>query len=151
MSFIEPNLELILKYLSKLDRDQKPKWGTMNAQGMVEHLSDSIRIATGELDFKLEIPETAIPKMQAFLASEKPMPIDFKPPFVPEKIKLRNEELELAVDEFTQVWLNYEAYYANSNDAAVSHPYYGPLNYDQWQRLHAKHITHHLKQFDLLD
>ena len=46
--FIESELEVILGYLNKLTPEMKPKWGQMSAHRMVEHLTDTIRIATGK-------------------------------------------------------------------------------------------------------
>lgn len=150
MSFIAANLENILSLMGKLTAEQAPLWGSMNAQVMVEHLTDTIYLSVGKMKLKLEITEEKIPDMQAYLASEKPMPVGFKPPFVPEKIVHRNEELDLAIDEFTLAWLDFEAYYEEAPERQESHPYYGPLNYEQWLRLHAKHCTHHFKQFGLV-
>jgi hypothetical protein len=74
-----------------------------------------------------------------------------KVPFAPENIPLRNEELELAIDEFVETWLDFEAMYESDPTLKHSHPFYGPLDFEQWKRLHAKHLTHHFMQFGLLE
>jgi len=75
MSFLEPTLENFQNHISKLKHDKEPLWGTLSAQGMVEHLSDWIDLTMGKLaDLKLEIPEDKVVKAQAFLFSEYPLP-----------------------------------------------------------------------------
>ena len=54
------NLENILETLEKLDENTKPAWGQMSAQRMVEHLTDTLAIATGRNPQPLLIPEDKI-------------------------------------------------------------------------------------------
>lgn len=150
MPFIQPDLETFLHYLNKLDASTKPLWGKMNAQRMVEHLSDVIYMSTGTEQFELLIPEEKVEKAKAWLASDKPMPKEFNVPFAPEEYILRNEELELAVDEFVDAWLVYEEYYASNPGKENLHPFYGYLNKVEWDRIHSKHFTHHFEQFGLM-
>lgn len=150
MQFIQTDLETVLTHLNKLDTSTKPLWGKMNAQQMVEHLTDSLKMATGQFKCKLEISEEKIEPMQGFLASDKPLPRDFKASFAPEHVSLRNEELELSVDEFVENWLNYTKFYEEHPTQKILHPYYGELNAEQWDRLNSKHLTHHFQQFGLL-
>jgi hypothetical protein len=63
---------------------------------------------------------------------------------------LRHEEIELAIDEFLLEWIDFEEHYSTDERKTENHPYYGPLQYEQWCRLHAKHFTHHFEQFGLL-
>jgi len=60
------SLEEMLTKLDHLDKKKQPKWGTMNAQQMVEHLSDTFRMASGKISFPMEVPASAIDKMRAF-------------------------------------------------------------------------------------
>ncbi|MGV3630546.1 MAG: DUF1569 domain-containing protein [Bacteroidota bacterium] len=150
MEFIEPNLESVLPYLEKLTPETKPVWGSMSAQRMVEHLTDTLKIATGENPQKMEIPEDKLPRMIAFLESDKPMAQNIEVPFASKEMDLRQEELELAIDEFVDTWLHFEELYEQNPALNEAHPYYGPLNYAQWQRLNSKHLTHHFTQFGLM-
>lgn len=150
MNFIEPNLESILPYLEKLSPETRPQWGSMSAQRMVEHLTDTLRIATGENPQETVIPQEKVERMQAFLESEKPMAQNIEVPFAAKETPLRNDELELAIDEFADAWLQFEELYEKNPDLKTPHPFYGPLSYEQWQKLNAKHLTHHFTQFGLL-
>lgn len=148
--FIEPNIESILATLAKLTSEKKPAWGEMSAQRMVEHLTDSVQVSTGKNQLELLIPEEKIEKMQAFLASDKGMAKNIEVPFAKKDTPVRNEELELAVDELVDEWLAFEEYYEVNPSATQLHPFYGQLNFEQWKQLHAKHFTHHFQQFELI-
>lgn len=150
--FIESELEVILGYLNRLTPDMKPQWGHMSAHRMVEHLTDTIRIATGKNPQGLLIPEEKIDRMLAFLDSEKPMAQNIEVPFATPEMndKLRNEEIELAIDEFVDEWLEFEELYESNPEHTEVHSYYGPLNFEQWKRLSSKHHTHHFTQFGLI-
>lgn len=151
--FISPDLETVIAHLDRLSPDAKPHWGGMSAQRMVEHLTDTLQIATGKNPQPLLIPEDRIERMLAFLESDKPMARDIAVPFATPEMNesLRNEELELAIDEFVEEWLYFEEMYEENDQLKAVHPYYGPLNYDQWMRLNQKHLTHHFEQFGLLE
>lgn len=149
MEFIELDISEIIQKLDKLKPDSKPLWGNMSAQRMVEHLTDTLKIASGKTKFPLEIPEDRIEKMQAFLESDKPMARNIDVPFAKKDTELRHEEIELAIDEFLLEWIDFEEHFADDENATELHPYYGNLNFEQWSRLHAKHLTHHFEQFGI--
>lgn len=148
MSF-ELSLESMLERLNKLKVDTPAKWGTMQAQQMVEHLSEMLRMSTGKIQLPLEIEEDRIERMQSFLRSDKPMAKNIKVAFVSEQPKLNNEELELAIDEFVDEWLFFEETYSDHPEFTALHPYYGELNEELWRLLHAKHFAHHFEQFGI--
>lgn len=150
MSFVDLEITEIIQLLDKLKPDTTPKWGSMSAQRMVEHLTDTIKIASGKSKFPMEIPEDRIEKMQAYLESDKPMAKNIEVPFAKKEEELRHEEIELAIDEFLLEWLDFEEHFADSPQRTEQHPYYGDLNYEQWCRLHSKHLTHHFEQFGLI-
>lgn len=151
MEFITDDLELILAHLSKLTPNKQANWGNMSAQRMVEHLTDTLKIATGENPQALLIEEEKIPRMLDFLVSDKPMAQNIEVPFAKKDEVLRHEELELAIDEFIETLIEFEEIYENDPNLTHIHPYYGPLNFQQWKRLNAKHLTHHFMQFGLID
>ena len=148
--FIETDLETVLSHLNKLTADKKPAWGKMSAQRMVEHLTDTLRIATGENPQELLIPEDKIERMVAFLYTDKPMAQNMEVPFAKDGTPLRHEELELAIDEFVDVYLEFQELFAQNPDLKMTHAYYGPLNYEQWDLLNKKHLTHHFTQVGIM-
>ncbi len=151
MNYIEPTLDVVLKHFDALSADKQPLWGSMNATRMVEHITDTLHLAMGRLpEIKLSIPEDKIPKAQAFLFSEHPLPRDFQAPFAKPNTPNRHDELSDAIDEFTLTWIEFDDFYEQNPEQKVLHPSFGELNYEMWMRLHQKHLTHHLQQFGLI-
>ena len=141
----------MLAVLNGLTPSQKPLWGKMNAQEMVEHLSDMLMMSRGTGNFTIDVDAETIARRQQFLLSDKEMAKNIAVPFTKELIELRNNELELAVDEFTDEWMNFTEYYENNPSASVIHPYYGDLDFNLWLKMHDKHFMHHFKQFGLIE
>jgi hypothetical protein len=143
------DLETLLPFFEKLTPETKAIWGTMSPQRMVEHLSDVFRIATQKLIIEpVIIDPEKIAKMQAWLETDKEMAQNIEVAHA-KNIDLRNEELELAVDEFVDELLHFEEFFEKPNITS-NHPFYGDLNYNQWKLMNKKHFTHHFKQFGLI-
>jgi hypothetical protein len=150
MSSFELELEPMLVQLSKLSATSKAKWGSMSAQRMVEHLADALYMSIGKGDFQLEVAEERIERMQAWLETDKPMAKNVQVSFATPSTPLRNDEIETAIDEFTDAFLMFLEYYEENLGQTHLHPFYGNLNFSQWKRLHTKHFAHHFEQFGLL-
>lgn len=150
MTFVSTSIEDVIPILDKLSPDKKPVWGSMSAQRMVEHLTDVIKIASGKDVYPLKTPLEKIERAQAFIFTEDPMPRDFKAPFAGDQVPLRHEEIELAIDEFLLEWIDFENFFEENPGIKTLHPIFGELTYEQWDRLHSKHLTHHFQQFELI-
>ena len=150
MEFVQADLCAFLEILKNLDEKKSASWGKMTPQRMIEHLSDCIYMSCGIGNHELLIPEEKIKGMQAFLISDKEMPQNIQVPFAKENTPLRNTDIELALDEFTMAWVDFEEMYSEDPQKTALHPYYGNLNYEQWLLLHSKHFTHHFTQFGLM-
>ena len=150
MKFVQADLCAFLEILENLDEKKSASWGKMTSQRMIEHLSDCIYMSCGIGNHELLIPEEKIKGMQAFLYSEKEMLQNILVPFAKENTPLRNTDIELAIDEFTMAWVDFEEMYSEDPQKTALHPYYGNLNYEQWLLLHSKHFTHHFTQFGLM-
>ena len=148
--FVKADLEEILQLLNKLEEDVQPKWGKLTPQEMVEHLTDSLKLASGAIKQKLITPSEKIESMQHFLETDKEMIKNIKLPFAAKERVLRNENLSDAIDEFVEHWLAYESHFESGNTTEL-HPFYGELNFSQWQKFNSKHLTHHFKQFDIFN
>lgn len=148
--FVESSLVKILPLMNQLDGQEKPKWGTLTPQEMIEHLTDTLQIASGKVKQQLLIPEEKLESMQRFLETDKEMVKNVKVPFAQTERVLRNESISDAIDEFAEQWIAFEEHYENE-DTKETHPFYGDLNFDQWKKLNSKHLTHHFKQFGLIE
>ena len=74
-------LEPLLAQLCKLNSNTTPVWGKMQPQRMVEHLADALYMSVGKGDFKIEVSEDRIERMQAWLETDKPMAKDVQVSF----------------------------------------------------------------------
>ena len=151
MSSFEMSFEDLLIGLNKLTPSQQPVWGEMSSQRMVEHLSEMLRMAQGTTLFTLSIPEDKVAKMQEFLYSDKEMAKNIAVDIAPADRELKNDELELAIDEFTEEWINFIDFFEATPGVKTMHPFYGYLDFDLWMLMHKKHFYHHFKQFQLAE
>src|SRR5688572_25680481 len=114
--------------LSSLQPEQKGKWGKMNAQQMVEHMSDTIQQANGKKKMKPFFNEEQTQKNYTFMMTDKPFrentpnqllsdtPSPVKNASLPEAIA----ELQKEIDFFFQV---YEA----DPEMRIVNPFFGNL------------------------
>ena len=151
MDFDNIELEDILQVLDKLEPSAQPLWGSMSAQRMVEHLSDTLDLAMGNIpDVQLEIPLEKVERAQGFILSEHPMPKNFEATFAPSTTETRSDSFELALDELALKWVDFENFFEEQPQIKTLHPNFGELNKALWQKLNAKHIKHHFEQFALV-
>ena len=145
--------EEFIPRMRMLQADAKPGWGKMNAQQMAEHMLDFFMVSTGKKQFPLVSPPEHMPKLQAFLRSEKQFRENTKAPETilgEEPTPVRFESLIQALDELEiEVQYFFHLHEQQPGLTAV-HPVFGELGFDDWVRLHYKHVTHHLRQFALL-
>jgi hypothetical protein len=143
----------LIPVLRQVQAAQAPLWGKMNARQMVEHLLDFFQVSTGKLHFPLVSPAEHLPKLRAFLLSDKPFRENTKAPasvLGEDPLPLRFETLEEALGELEAELQYFFQLYADEPEFTTTHPVFGDLNFEDWVRLHYKHVTHHLRQFNLL-
>ena len=136
------------KKIAQIPADTAPRWGKMNVQQMIEHMSDYVRIANGRTPMEIVTEEGMIPRMQAFLAGDKAfkentpnvLMADTPPPVRNESHEAAIAELQGEVDHFIHV-------HTTQPDTTLANPFFGNLNFEQQLQLLYKHSTHHLRQF----
>lgn len=140
-----------LTLLNKLDPQQKPLWGKMTPQHMVEHLILAVQMSNGKLKLDcFNLPEK-IPTLKRFLMSSRPMPKLFVNPVVGEDLRpLEYSSLEEAVEKLKNEIDDYVSFFENNPGANPVNVTFGELNKEEWDVFHKKHFTHHLSQFGLL-
>jgi len=135
--------------LKSIPPDTTPAWGKMTLQQMTEHFADAVRIASGKMaDVPLFTPLEHVPKMQAFLQSEKPMRENVRNPLMPETpAPVRNPSMDAAALELqTEIDAFFEIFSANEQ-FITRNPFFGDLDFDMNVHLLYKHAQHHLRQF----
>lgn len=147
--FIETEFPSLLVSLPK---DQMGSWGLMNGIQMVEHMSDSVRIASGKDPKRLLFNDEQVKKAREFMLSDKPFKENTKNIELPEVPPApRNKNMEGAIKELKLEIEDFFSAFRQTEQKTIMNPFFGPLTYDEWVHLLEKHAKHHLKQFGLID
>jgi hypothetical protein len=138
------------KTLSILDPTLKGKWGKMNAQQMVEHMSFAFRWANGRSQTKPAYSPEITQKSYQFMMTEKPFrentpnQLISDEPYAWKHAKMSDAiaELQSEIDHFFEV-------YSGKPELRMINPFFGNLNFEEQVQLLHKHAVHHAKQFGL--
>ncbi|OAB79698.1 phenylacetic acid degradation bifunctional protein PaaZ [Cochleicola gelatinilyticus] len=152
--FTEMTSETIKKCLSRLTEDTKPKWGVLTAQHMIEHLEQTYRIASGELqDFDVATPEKYLQKTYESLYNYEPFPKNTNFPLLEKGIlaDLQHPDLDTAKTKFLEARIEYMRYFKENPESKLNNIVFGELDKFEWYLLERKHLNHHFEQFGLLD
>lgn len=133
-----------------LDPSTPPVFGKMNVQQMIEHMSDSIRIANGKEPHSLHTPEERLPAMRDFVLSDKEFRPNTKNALMAEEpAKERNSSYEAALEEMEMEIRDLVRHFEGRPEHREMNPFFGPLSFSEWLHLFHKHAVHHLKQFNV--
>ena len=151
---MEAEKENFLKYrftilLKQIPSDMPPRWGKMTLQQMVEHFTDSVRIASGKIPFADIITNSEhLQKMRDFLMSDKPFRENTMNPLLPEvPAPVKNPALSKALQELQEELDFFFSVFEKNNLQVTRNPIFGDLSFEQNVQLLYKHGLHHLKQF----
>jgi len=138
-----------ISLLKQIPTDRKPRWGKMTLQQMIEHFSDSVRIASGKTahaDFVY--PADRIQKNREFMLSETPFRENTTNPLMPEvPAPVVNVSKDEAINELQNELKFFFSVFEKNNLQVTRNPFFGDLNYEENVQLLYKHAAHHLKQF----
>jgi hypothetical protein len=139
------------KLLQMLDPNAKGSWGVLNGQQMIEHMTDSVSMASGNNNQELHTALDLVSRYKDFAMSDK----EFKPntpnallsdtptPFI-------NSTIQEAINEYNSQVAAFINYFENNKGGVLMNPIFGELNFEEWIHLFYKHAVHHSKQFGLL-
>lgn len=136
--------------LEKLTAASTPRWGNMTPIQMLDHLVYSVKVGNGEIPSPTIPTDEKAEKFQKFLASDHPMPRDFKAKFA--EISILNPSIQDITDGKRQLIDTIEKFIELKNidpSRKVMNPEFGLLSLEQWERLHSKHFSHHFEQFSI--
>lgn len=138
--------------LSRLNPGAERLWGKMNVQQMIEHMSDYVRIANGRTPMSIVTPEEHIPRMHAFLASEKPFKENTPNSLMSDTpAVVRHSNNSDAIAELqTELDHLFEVFHTDA-ERTITNPFFGHLSFDMQVQLLHKHAWHHLRQFGVND
>ena len=146
------NSDAVITALIKLDAEQKPLWGKMTPQHMVEHLYKTMQASINEITLKIYSEEKRIPVLKILFLGERALPKEYMNPAIgPELMELEFVDLNTAIKELENIFIRYEQFFNNNPSAKTAHPVFGKLTKNEWDIFHEKHFHHHLSQFALSD
>jgi len=143
----------VIKRLNNLPADAVAKWGKMNGQQMVEHLSLIFGASSGKINVALATPEEYLPKYKEFLQSDREFKQNTKAPstLIPDEPQVhKHATMPLALQELQEELDYFFIFFETHPGIKTMHPAFGELDYEEWILAHYKHVVHHLKQFELL-
>lgn len=143
----------LIKRLKKLPSTAVGKWGKMNGQQMVEHLSLIFSASSDKIKATLATPEEYLPKAKEFLWSDKEFKENTKAPstLIPDEPQaFKHATMPLALQALQDELDYFFKYFDEHPGIKTMHPAFGELNFEEWIQGHYKHVMHHLKQFELL-
>jgi hypothetical protein len=131
--------------IDKLDSDQPPLFGKMNANQMICHCTDQLRLAIGTKK-STEYGQVDPNEMILLAKSGKSVPTPkglgqvegdgTKPTNFENDIKILKEHIL----SFSKL---------DDNFSCGSHPYFGQIDKKRWASLMIYHLNHHLGQFNV--
>jgi Protein of unknown function (DUF1569) len=131
--------------IAELTPASQPKWGRMSAAQMVVHLTDSIRMACGDLRAAPKPGLLRYPPIKQLVIYYLPWPENT--PTAPELLARPPQnwasniaELAIIIDQFAA---------RDIGGTWPDHPVFGRLSGRDWGFLSCRHADHHLRQFNV--
>lgn len=151
--FVEMTEEKIQELVNKLTENDKPKWGIMTPQHMLEHLEESYKVLGGQIqDFEIVTPEKIVEKVRNSLYNYEKFPQNSQFPTMKkgELEDLKHPDLATAKEKFFEAREEYTAFFKENPDAVLKNMVFGELNKYESYLLERKHLNHHFEQFGLI-
>jgi len=139
--FDAPVRQQLLERMSRVTPESRSQWGKMNAEQMLTHLVQSLRMAVGELPTKSKkLPMRYWPLRELVVYW---MPWPKGSPTAPELIPSNSESVEQSKSELSRL----AEIFVSRKEPWPEHPAFGNLSRRAWGVLVSRHMDHHLRQF----
>ncbi len=149
LTFLKYELPVLL---STLTGDEKPQWGIMSPQQMVEHMGGAFLNGAGLLVIPLATPADQLPAYKSFMMSDKEFRPNTKNPTLSESgYPLKFADMPTAIQKLKNAIEAFEKHFTDNPQKTELHAIFGNLNFDEWVHLMYKHARHHLRQFMLIE
>jgi hypothetical protein len=133
----------LLSRAEQVTPESRARWGKMNAEQMLTHLVEAMRMALGELRPKPKNLPIRYPPLRQLIVYWLPWPKGS--PTAPELLPSNSREIEESKRELARLveLIGERA----SADVWPEHPAFGKLSRRGWGVLGWRHMDHHLRQF----
>ena len=133
----------ICERVQRLTPQHAAKWGKMTAAAMVVHLTDALRMASGELAVTPKKVPLRYPPLKQLALYWLPIPRNL--PTIPELVARTPRDWMI---EMTDLGNQLDAVVRRGPGAmAPTHPAFGRMSGKAWGALVYRHMDHHLRQF----
>jgi len=134
----------LLARIDRLTPESRPAWGRLDVRGVVCHLSQSLRLATGELVCKPRGGPLSFPPLRWLVIHKLPFPKGV--PTAPEMLSFTPAD---SLDEDRAVLRELIERVGGMGPERdyPPHPAFGKLRGADWGVLIHRHVDHHLRQF----
>jgi uncharacterized protein DUF1569 len=133
----------LLERLQNVTPESRPQWGKMNAEQMLTHIVQSMRMAVGELPVKSKKLPMRFWPLRELIVYVLPWPKGS--PTAPELIPVNCESLETCKRELARL----ADLFVERKGDWPEHPAFGKLGRAAWGVLVRRHLDHHLRQFGM--
>lgn len=137
--------DALIPRIERVTAELRPRWGKMNAEQMLAHLVEAMRMALGEVPTKPKKMLTRIPPFRQLFVYWLPWPKGA--PTARELFPADRRSVEDSKRELARV-MNAIADRSSATEWP-DHPAFGKLSARAWGVLGWRHIDHHLRQFGL--
>ena len=142
--------EAFTPLLKTLKSNTKGKWGVMNAQQMVEHFTEYVRMSSGVIKSEAYLTGEKSLRSKAFMMSDAPFKENTPNPLMPDlPPEVHNPDMASAIPELEEALGQFFKNFEENPGLVTMSPFFGELNYEENIQLLHKHAIHHLKQFGL--
>ena len=134
---------IIIERIRRLTPDARGRWGKMNAPQMLTHITDAVRMATGELPTRSKkLPLRFFPLKQIAIYL---LPFPKGMPTAPELISRAPSEWNGEMDMLLAAIERFSA--LDPRGIWPDHPAFGAMSGREWGVVSYRHLDHHLRQF----
>lgn len=129
--------------VGRLTPQHAPQWGRMTAPQMVVHLTDSLRMASGDLPVAPKKLPLRYPPLKQLMLYYVPIPKGVRT--APELLARQPGEWSADLSELCE---RLDRFVASGPAGVIPiHPAFGTMTGKQWGVLVYRHMDHHLRQF----
>lgn len=132
----------MINRINNLKPDTKPLWGKMSASQMMAHCIQGFRSACGEIKLKRNFMGVLFGGMaKRSMMGDKP----FKQGLPTDKSFIIKDDRNF--EEEKQKLTGYVQKFEAGTLTKDTHPFFGIMTTEEWDKLMTKHLDHHLRQF----
>ncbi len=135
----------LIARINRLTPDTRPLWGRMNANEMVAHVTQGMKMGLGELETRPRKSVFRFWPLKHLFVYWIPFP---KSAPAPREVVTRGKDVAEWSAAVADLHATFERFALRArNDQWPVHPVFGTLDGKAWGALGWRHLDHHLRQF----